>query len=60
MRVDPANNKTIMEAIKAQNSGNHNKAASLFQQAGNQYRNPDEKQMLWDAAKKSRSIANSD
>ena len=56
MWAKDANNKTVMEAIKAQNNNQHGKAAALFQEAGNQYRNPQEKKMLWDAAEKSRKL----
>lgn len=54
------NDDTIMKAIRASNSGHHAQAARLYQDAGNQIRNPSEKQMLWDAAERSKCIANSD
>ncbi|MEH3108932.1 MAG: hypothetical protein PGN22_02375 [Agrobacterium cavarae] len=60
MWTAPKNDKTIMEAIKASNNGHHTQAARLFQDAGNQYRNPSEKKELWAAAERSRRIANSD
>lgn len=50
----------VMQAVKAQNSGQLGKAEALFREAGNQYRNPAEKQMLWDAAAKANRIKNSD
>lgn len=60
MYVERKNDKTIMEAIKASNNGQHTKAANLFQRAGNQYRNPSEKEELWAAAERSRRIASRD
>lgn len=56
----PKSDKTIMEALEAANNGHHTTAASLFQDAGNQRRNPDEKRELWKAAERSRRIAQSD
>lgn len=56
----PKNDKVIMEALRASNAGHHTKAAYLYQKAGNQYRNPEEKRDLWNAAEKARRIANSD
>jgi hypothetical protein len=52
--------KTVMRAIEAMNRGSHETAASLFQKAGNQIRNPSEKEQLWKAAERSRTIARSD
>lgn len=60
MWVKDKNDQTIMAAIKASNSGHHRQAAALFQDAGNQYRRPDEKKELWAAANSSRRIADSD
>jgi hypothetical protein len=60
MYTAPKNDKTIMEAVKASNSGHHTRAAALFQEAGNQYRNPEDKRELWQAAERARRIANSD
>lgn len=60
MYCEKKNDKTIMDAIKASNSGHHMQAANLFQRAGNQYRNPSEKRDLWAAADRSRRIAASD
>lgn len=50
----------VIEAIKLANNGRHGEASVLFQRAGNQYRNPDEKKTLWNAAVRHRRIANSD
>lgn len=60
MWTAPKNDRTIMKAIEAQNRGDHNRASRLFQEAGNQYRNPSEKKELWDAAERSRRIRDSD
>lgn len=60
MYTSPKNDRTIMRAIAEQNRGNHAGAARLFQDAGNQYRNPSEKKELWAAAKRAERIANSD
>ena len=60
MHTSPKNDNTIMRAVEAQNRGNHTQAARLFQEAGNQYRNPSEKKELWKAAERSRRIASSD
>jgi hypothetical protein len=49
-----------MRAVELANNGRHQEASALFQQAGNQYRNPTEKKVLWDAAQRSRYIHNSD
>lgn len=60
MYVPPKNDKTIMEAIRLANNGHHYQAASKYQDAGNQVRNPAEKKLLWDAAKRHRRIHESD
>lgn len=60
MYCEQKNDKTVMEAVRLQNSGHHTQAAALFQRAGNQERNPSEKRTLWDAAERARRIANSD
>jgi len=60
MRSAPKNDKTIMDAIRLSNSGHHTQAAALYQRAGNQIRNPAEKEELWKAAERSRRIASSD
>jgi len=60
MWVAPKNDKTIMEALKLANNGHHTKAARLFQDAGNQYRNPEEKRELHKVAERHRRIAASD
>ena len=60
MWTAPKNDKTIMKAIALQNNGQHAQAARLFQDAGNQYRNPSEKAELWKAAERARCIASSD
>ncbi len=52
--------KTIMKAVSALNRGDHREAQACFQEAGNQIRNPKEKQELWNAAERSRNIINSD
>ena len=56
----PKDDSVIQRAIVLQNDGHWSKAASLLQDAGNQYRNPSEKQDLWNAAERSRKIALSD
>jgi len=60
MWVAKKDNNTVMKAIEAQNNGQHQRAAHLFREAGNQCRNPVEKKQLWDAAKRSDRIHNSD
>lgn len=60
MQGIPKNDATIMEAIKLANKGHHDQAARVFQDAGNQYRNPEGKKALWDAADRHRRIAQSD
>ena len=60
MQGYPKNDKTIMEAVRLQNSGHHTQAAYKFREAGNQIRNPAEKRELWDAADRARRIAQSD
>lgn len=60
MYCSPKNDKTVMEAIKLQNSGHHTQAAAKFREAGNQYRNPSEKKELWAAADRAKRIASSD
>jgi hypothetical protein len=52
--------RTVIDALKLANNGHHTQAARMFQDAGNQERNPAEKKALWDAAERSRRIANSD
>ena len=56
MWFQPKNDAVLMEAIAAQNENNWTKAAALFQQAGNQYRNHAEKDQLWKAAARARRI----
>lgn len=60
MQTENKNDKIIMEAVKAANNGHHRTASALYLQAGNQYRDPAEKRALWDAADRSRRIAESD
>ena len=60
MWTRPKNDKTILKAIELANKGHHRQAASRFQEAGNQYRNPAEKKELWEAAQRHRRIADSD
>jgi hypothetical protein len=60
MRGIPKNDKTIMDAIAAQNSGHHYKASCLFRDAGNQVRNPQEKKQLWEAAERAKKFHYSD
>ncbi|UPT53352.1 hypothetical protein [Synechococcus phage Ssp-JY38] len=60
MRSEPKDDSIVLQAIAKQNNGHHGEAAALFQRAGNQYRNPAEKQQLWDAARRARNIADSD
>jgi len=60
MGYNPKNDNTVMRAVEAQNRGDHSAAARLFQDAGNQYRNPKEKDQLWKAAERSRRIRDSD
>lgn len=50
----------VIEALKAQNRGDFTRAANLFREAGNQYRNPTEKQSLWDAAERAQRIRDAD
>ena len=50
----------ILKAIEAESRRHHGKAASLYRQAGNQIRNPNEKKLLWDKARKSEIIRDSD
>lgn len=60
MYSEKKNDKLVMEAIKLSNNNQHSQAAALFQRAGNQYRNPDEKAALWKAADKARKAHYSD
>jgi len=60
MWTESKNDKLVLDAVAAQNNGRHTEAAALFQRAGNQYRNPIEKDQLWKAAKRAREIASSD
>ena len=60
MWVAEKNDNTVMQALTAQNNGQHQRAANLFREAANQYRNPNEKQQLWDAAKRAEKIHYSD
>lgn len=60
MQVDRKNDQTVMDAIRAANNGDPARAARLFQEAGNQYRDPSEKRALWDAAARARRDAFSD
>lgn len=60
MKVDKRDDAIVLKALKAQANGHHIAAANLFQKAGNQYRNPEEKKTLWNAAKNARQIYNSD
>jgi hypothetical protein len=60
MYTERKNDSLVHKAIKLQNNGHHTQAAALFQRAGNQYRNPDEKKELWAAADRARRIASSD
>ncbi len=53
-------NSVVMLALAASTGNHHTTAAYLFQDAGNQMRDPKEKQMLWDAAAKARRAAASD
>lgn len=56
MWAESKDDRLVMEAIKAQNNGQLTKAANLFQRAGNQCRNPEEKEQLWKAAKHARYL----
>ena len=56
MWCEPKNDAVVMEAIAAQNNNDWARASGLFQQAGNQIRNPTEKKLLWEAATKARKI----
>ncbi len=60
MYVDKKNDSVILKALKLANNNQHQQAAALYQQAGNQYRNPKEKAELWKAAERHRRIHNSD
>ncbi|MCD0415699.1 hypothetical protein LOC51_00595 [Rubrivivax sp. JA1024] len=60
MPDDRAKNALVLEAIRLQNSGHHQRAAQKFQDAGNQYRSPADKVELWAAADRARRVALSD
>ena len=60
MRGDPKNDATIMRAIAASNRGDHYGASCLYNQAGNQMRDPKEKSELWQAAERAKRIHFSD
>ena len=51
MWCEPKNDSVILNAIKAQTNGRLTEASALFQRAGNQERNPADKEVLWKAAK---------
>lgn len=50
----------IIRALEAQNGGRYTQAARLFQDAGNQCRDFQDKKSLWDAAERARRIGQSD
>ena len=60
MRGVPKNDNTIMQAIRAQNNGEHLRAANFLREAGNQIRNPEEKKQLWEASRRAEKIHYSD
>jgi len=60
MYTERKNDDIVMKAVELSNNGHHERAAALFQRAGNQYRPEAEKKTLWDAAKRSRDIARRD
>ena len=60
MWTESKNDDVILQAVKAQSEGRLTEAANLFQRAGNQYRNPAEKETLWKAAARVREIESSD
>lgn len=60
MKVDNRDDAIVLKALNAQANGRHIEAANLFQQAGNQYRNLEEKKTLWNAAENARRIHGSD
>ena len=60
MWTKPKDDRVIMKALQLSNTGHHRQAPKLLQDAGNQYRNPEEKKILWEAAKRSQKIADSD
>ena len=60
MWAESKDDGVVMEAIKAQNNGQLTRAAALYQRAGNQYRNPEEKEQLWKAAKHARYLESQD
>lgn len=60
MWTAPKNDETVMRALREQNRGNYTGAEHLFREAGNQVRNPDEKQALWDAANKAHQLGQQD
>ena len=60
MWTESKNDDLILRAVKAQSEGRLTEAANLFQRAGNQYRNPTEKETLWKAAARAREIESSD
>ena len=60
MWCEPKNDSILFEAIAAQSNGRLTEAAALFQRAGNQERNPKEKDQLWKAAKHARWLESQD
>jgi hypothetical protein len=60
MWVSKKNDKTVMDALRAANNNRHTEASRLFQDAGNQCRDPKEKAELWKSADRHRRIARSD
>jgi hypothetical protein len=44
----------MSQAATASSNGEHSKAARLYQNMGNEIRNPNEKSQLWNLAEKSR------
>lgn len=60
MWSEKKDDRLVIQAIERQNRGDHIGAANLFQRAGNQYRDPREKQQLWQAAERAKRIHYSD
>lgn len=60
MYTEKKDDGLLHEAIRLSNNGHHYQAAQLYQRAGNQYRNPQEKKELWAAAERHRKISMSD
>lgn len=60
MNYEKNDDNFIMKAVASQNRGDHYGAYRMFQRAGNQCRNPSEKEQLWIAAERAKRIHDSD